>query len=58
LTYGKNGLLSFLERLFRGLGTSQRRQFTYYFSLKENLNHLEKDIEIDEAVNDYPPFLQ
>lgn len=42
LTYGKDGLIAFLERLFRGISTTARNEFQYYLALKNNLKLLEQ----------------
>jgi hypothetical protein len=43
LTYGKDGLIAFLERLFRGISTTARNEISYYTSLKKNLQLLEQE---------------
>jgi hypothetical protein len=41
LTYGKDGLVAFMERVFEGCYVQKRLDFNYYFALKSNLAYLE-----------------
>lgn len=40
LAYGKNGLVNFLNQIFFTIGEEDRKQFNYYFALKEHLCYL------------------
>ena len=40
LAYGKNGLVNFLNRIFFTTNEEDRKQFNYYFALKEHLIYL------------------
>lgn len=41
MIYGKNGLITFLHRLFLSTTTNDRAQFNFYFALKRHLETLD-----------------
>jgi hypothetical protein len=43
LTYGTNGLVTFLRRLFLNATDNDKNHFNYYFALKSHINNLEED---------------
>ena len=42
LVYGKNGLITFLNRLFFDTSSNDRKKFNYYFALKKHLNYMDE----------------
>ena len=45
LTYGKNGLVTFLDHLFLNLSDGDKAKFSYYFALKNQISSIEKQFE-------------
>ena len=41
LTYGKNGLVTFLDHLFLNFSEGDKSKFNYYFALKNQINTIE-----------------
>ena len=41
LTYGKNGLVTFLDHLFLDISDDNKSKFNFYFALKIQINQLE-----------------
>jgi len=59
LTYGTNGLVCFLRRLFLNASENDKNHFNYYFALKSHLNNLEEegtDIKSFDEVIRQPGF--
>lgn len=50
LTYGKNGLITFLDHLFFNINEGDKQKFNYYFALKNQINSIEKQFEQVDAV--------
>ncbi len=48
MIYGKNGLITFLHRLFLSTTTNDRAQFNFYFALKRHLESLDDYETISE----------
>ncbi len=42
LTYGKNGLVTFLDHLFLNFSDGDKTKFNYYFALKNQISSIEK----------------
>jgi len=45
LTYGKNGLVTFLDHLFLNFSDGDKAKFNYYFALKNQISSIEKQFE-------------
>lgn len=45
LTYGKNGLVTFLDNLFLNFSDGDKTKFNYYFALKNQISSIEKQYE-------------
>ena len=50
LTYGKEGLIAFIERMFRGMSVSSRLDFNYYFTMRNNLKRLDEFVTAGTAL--------
>lgn len=55
LTYGKNGLVTFLDHLFLNFSEGDKSKFNYYFALKNQISSIEKQFDNNQGEEENEP---